>query len=353
MTFDLDQRLRAWVDADLISPQQAAAIRGHEQAGTGPRERRDVGGRRATLVEAIGYLGAALAVVAGGLVIGQYWPQIAPWGRVVLTATLTLAVGAAGAALRGSAQPPVQRLVGLLWFATSVGTAFVVGVAAEGLAGAADRDQWLAVAVAVLVVSAVLHRLWPRSLQLVALAGGTVGTALAAVAYPHAAVAPLAVGLLVWALGVAWVLLAAGGWLLPATTGQVLGLLGVGAGAQAAATGDHIAAGLLLALVSTALVLWAAAAAGSTLLLGFAVAGVVLFVPQAVFHFFGDSLGAPLALLLTGLLLVAAAVGLALLRREIDDGAATGTHPDAAGGAHGRGGGVDGADGRGGGGGGA
>lgn len=270
------------------------------------------------LAETLGYLGAVLTVVAGGLVLSEFWEQITPWGRLLLVGTLTAAVFAAGWVLRTRSEAAVRRLVGVLWFATSVGVGVLAGLAVTD-AGLSDEGSALAVTGAVTVVSAGLYLLRRSALQLVAVSLGIGGVAVTAVLYPRAEPDPLFVGLLLWALGVAWLLLAAGDWLEPRRTAQVLGLLAVGVGCQAGTFGDHAGIAIVLALLTAAALLWRSAVTGDTVVLSFAAAGVFVFAPQAVFEFFSDTIGAPLALLVTGLLLVATAVGLVVLRREISD----------------------------------
>ncbi len=312
MRIVLEERLDVWVREGLVSADQADRIRARE----GRAGRDD--DRRSVLAESIGYLGAALTVVATGLVLGEWWDRIAPWGRLVLALTLTVAVFAAGWVLRHRESGTIRRLTSVLWFATAVGVAASAGLAAEQ-ADLADRATALVVAVCTTVAAAALHRRRPAPLQVVALAAGVIGVAMTALAYPEASVDELYTGLLLWAVGVAFLLLGAGGWLMPPRTTQVVGLLASGVGCQVAAVGEPGAVGLVLALVSAGALLWVATAIADTVLLSFAVAGVFVFAPQAVFEFFADSIGAPLALLLAGLLLVAAAVGLVVLRREITE----------------------------------
>lgn len=315
---DLEGRLDRWVEHGLVSAEQASAIAAWEAGHPAIQQQR--GGT--VLAETVGYLGAVLTVVAGGLVLEEFWERITSWGRLLLVGLLTAAVFAAGWVLRNRAEAAVQRLVGVLWFASSVGIGVLAGLAAND-AAVSEEGSALAVMGAVAVVSAGLYLLRRSTLQLVALSLGLAGTAVAGVLLPRADPDPLFVGLLLWALGVAWLLLAAGGWLEPRRTAQVLGLLGLGVGCQVGAFGAHAGTAIVLGLLTAAVLLWRSAVTGDTVVLSFAAAGVFVFVPQAVFEFFSDTIGAPLALLATGLLLVAAAVGLLLLRREIGDEPAT------------------------------
>lgn len=316
---DLDLQLRRWVADGLIAAEQADAIRRHE-ADLGPTASRPgVQFGISPVVEVVGYVGAALALSAAGLILGEYWDRVTTWGQVALLALVTAIVLLGGALLRDRTDPAVRRLVSLLWFAASVGTALTVGVAFETGLDSADRDTALAISLAVLGISLVVYRQRPAVLQQVALAVGVGGVALSGLSYPQAEVDPLFFGLMLWSLGVAWLLLVHGRWLEPERTAQVMGALAVGIGSQVATAGDSPGFGLLIGLASTVSLIALSLSTASLLLLGMAVVGVVVFVPQTIFHFFGDSLGAPIALLVTGLVLVVGAVGFVPLRQGITE----------------------------------
>ena len=46
-------------------------------------------------------------------------------------------------------------------------------------------------------------------------------------------------------------------------------------------------------------------------------AGIFVFVPQIIFEYFGDTIGVPLALFVTGVVLLGAALLVARLRTEV------------------------------------
>ncbi len=65
------------------------------------------------------------------------------------------------------------------------------------------------------------------------------------------------------------------------------------------------------------------------MLLGVGAVGIFVFVPQVVFQYFGDSLGAPVALLISGAVLIGGAVALSKLMGEIrEDLAEIETHEE-------------------------
>lgn len=75
----LDQQLARWVEHELISPDQAAAVRGAEAAAAEDGSHVE---RSPLLIEAAGYLGGGVIVVAGGLFTARLWSGLATAPRV-------------------------------------------------------------------------------------------------------------------------------------------------------------------------------------------------------------------------------------------------------------------------------
>ncbi len=311
MRVDLDERLDAWLRDGLISPAQADTIRARERELAGADDRTTLA------AEAVGYLGAALALIAGGLVVSRYWDRIESWGQLLLELTVAGVTFLAGWWVRQRPGAAVARLVSLLWAGSVAATAAAVALVGRDLLDLGGPATAVLTGVAVVVVGGALYTLRPRALQQLAILAGVLTAATGAILLPGSEPDAFYPGLLVAGLGIAWFLLGAGGWLTPRTTALVAGGLVAGIGLNIAPSGSHATLGLVLALVVTVAVGVASVTARSTLMLGFAVAGTFVFVPRSVFHFFGDSLGAPFALLLTGLVLIGVAVGSLRLRRDL------------------------------------
>src|SRR5919107_1845953 len=106
---ELGRRVERWVAAGVIGPEQGEAILalegGAAEAGGGPgglKERSGSppadGGRRAVVVEVLGYLGGGLALVAGFVLGAESWAELGYWGRAgVLGAAVTTVLSTAGA----------------------------------------------------------------------------------------------------------------------------------------------------------------------------------------------------------------------------------------------------------------
>lgn len=305
----LDEQLGRWRSEGLISAEQATAIRAFEEPET----------HRIPLVaEVLGYLGGSLALVAIGVLVSQYWSQMELWARLLLVAVLTIVFLAAGWWIRRIENPAVARLKSFLWALGTVGVGLWFGLLADGSFGAEEATVSLIAFGAAAVVATLLWMVNRSMLQQAALFGSIIGVAVSALGeFPH--MPEEFFGLAIWAIGVAWALLAWGLLIAPERTGYVLGSAAMLIGAQAFAVappGD-LGWGLLLGIVTAVALLIAAVAARDTILLGFGAAGIFIFVPQIIFKFFADTIGVPVALFLTGVALLGTALLVARLRVEV------------------------------------
>jgi hypothetical protein len=121
-------------------------------------------------------------------------------------------------------------------------------------------------------------------------------------------------GLLVWGIGLAWACLAWGEVVPPRWTGYALASIALLVGPNIFAIDDLRVVGLALGLITAAALIVAAVTLRTTLLLWFGALGVFVFVPQAIFRFFGDTLGAPVALLISGIVVLASGLVIPRLR---------------------------------------
>jgi hypothetical protein len=325
-TFSRDQVLTALqrLQADgRWSQQQAAALldeldRSTATAPTAPARapQPQLGNR---LAEAAGYVGAVLIGAAGAVLAGQHWAELGRGGRVAILLGVTLVLAATGiavalvrpggsAALRQPAHAVRRRLAS---------TALTISAAtAAGAVGnlVTEHEFLLGTGTAVLVL-AVTQWLAPSAVSETA---GLAAVALlaGAVLEETGAPDPVFLGALV-AVGLAWAALAWTPVLTVPTLGLTLGLgLALYWAAVAAFYGTQPEEGLgivvLVLLVAGGLVgyvrtgRWPLAAAA-------AVALTVL-----VFRLTSDSLGAPVALLLTGLLLLGMGAVVLVRRRSAE-----------------------------------
>lgn len=306
---ELDRRVARWVEAGVIGAEQGEAILALEGEG------REAGGRRrAVVAEVLGYLGGVLAVVAGFVLGAESWDQLGRWGRAGVLAAVTGALLAAGWWLRGSEGRVLPRLASVLWLGAVAGFAGLLAVLLEGRSDDALADPPLGVAAGALVLAVVLYALERRVLQQVALFLTVVATMVAGghrLGWSWETVEGY--GFLV--LGAAWLELGRRGLVGPRRTSEVLGSLALLTGpavldVEAVGPGDW---GLWLGLGLSVALIVAGSALARNVLLGIGAAGMVLFLGMVAGEYWSD-LGAPLAILLVGLGLVAAAVLVARLR---------------------------------------
>jgi hypothetical protein len=207
----------------------------------------------------------------------------------------------------------------VLWLGAVAAFAGLLAVLLGGRSDDAVDDPTLAVAGGALVLAGGLYLVERRVLQPVALFGAAAATLLAAGSKLEASAAGLGGATLV-VLGAAWLELGRRGLVVPRRTSEALGALALVVGCEALATVGRGSTefgvggwGLWLGLGVAVALLVAGSAWRRNVLLGIGAAAIVGFLFQAAARYWQD-LGAPLAILLVGLGLVAVAVVLARLR---------------------------------------
>ncbi len=311
----LQDDLERWRDAGLLDDDQVAAIAEHERSqGTGDR--------RSSLVEAIGYVGAALAVGAVAVFTADAWSRFTLAGQLALVGLLTVVAGGAGIVASRGGTAATQRLGGVLLAAAGVSAGWFAGIVA---ADVVDLDQaGILLAVGITSAAVTLPALLRRpgiALQLIGLAS-VVTVAVGALSLPRLEPDQAWFSLLAWSVAVAWALLGRGGLIRP--TGVAIALGGAAALiAVQVGTFDAPVALLSLGILTGAGLVALAIVDGRTLALVVGSLGLFVMVPQLTFELFGDQIGAPATLLVIGLLLVLLAIGLGRARHELPGPGAT------------------------------
>ncbi|MFA9446506.1 DUF2157 domain-containing protein [Egicoccus sp. AB-alg6-2] len=317
---DLDTSVRAWHRAGLISEQQVSAILAFEASdadGTNPMSGKE---RRGLASEALGYVGAALALGAIVLLFSELWQQLTDGARFTLAAVLAAVLVGAALAIRDVAREPVQRLASLLGAAGVAAAAWAAAIATGDLFDVRNASAGVLVAAVAVAVATPLHLLRPRPLPQLTLLVSVASLLGCLLSLPRLPVDGGWYGLAGIGLGAAWFALAAGGWLPPRRVGEAAGAAVALMACQSTFATLPSATLLFGTLAATALV---ALAVHREELHHLVVGALGLFftMPRLVFEWFGDTIGAPALLLLVGMLLVLLSVGLGRARRHIDDGA--------------------------------
>lgn len=298
--------LQRWVHAGLIDADTAKEI--------GEFEARRKGGRtvgRGT--EAVAYLGVALVLVALGILAVELQDRIEPWGRFAVSMIVSVVLLVVGWLLGRSEEPAFHRAQAFAWF-LAVGTVALAGGVLFGDFVQMDGvDVFLWVSVVALLLATVLWVVRPSSLGMVAMAGSAFLVTSALVGRLET-VPNWSFGVAFAGLGVIWLLLTWGGILEPPTTSYTLSAMGI---LMVGISGGSNMPWPLLGLVASLALMGLSVRLDQIVLVGFGVAGLFVYVPMTIFELFGESTGVPVAMLLTGLVLLGVVVGAVQLRKGV------------------------------------
>lgn len=298
---DLDRMLERWTGADLITTEQAQAIRAaEEQDGRASRA-------IPAVAEVIAYVGAILVLSAGAFIASRIWFDLAVGAQLGLLALTTGVLWAGGWWMRGGHNPVRNRLVTVLWFLSAGGMGWLADVAANDLWNL-EGGYALIIGLTLSLYAGFLYLYRRTSLQQIALAGG--------VAFLCGGLSDIIggddlFGLILWGAGAAWIALTRVGVLTPRRTGFALGAIGALAGSEAVVI-DFFEGldgwGLALGLVSAAALLYLSVSFAEMVLLAFGTVGLFIFLLQIIGEYLADGLGGPLALLVAGIALLVVAL---------------------------------------------
>jgi hypothetical protein len=274
------------------------------------------------VVEALGYLGAVLAVVAGFIALRQVWPTISPGAGLIFAGVAATALLLVGIMLPAHDHPAFGRLRSSMWLASTASLAAFAGLITGPSfwnMGPASRPL---VTEAAVTVYAVL--LWWRSrvtLQHLAIFAGTVALGGTAIVQIWPSSLPWRPGLGLWMLSLLWGIAVHRGYLVPRTAGYVAAGIGLLVGAQLTM---GLPAGQLLALATVAGLLAAGVALRRVLLLGLGALGAIVIVPQVAIRYLPNGAAAATAVFAVGLVILGVALWLAKARMKAQP-AASGT----------------------------
>jgi uncharacterized membrane protein len=300
---DLDR----WVGAGLIDPGTAEAIEQYEERRSSER-----GIGRG--MEAMAYLGSALVLIAVSLLAIEFWDEIEPWGRLALSAGATTILVGVGWLLGRSEEPAVDRAQAFAWFLAPFGVALTVTVAATDLADLDSQDVFLYVASISFVAAVLLWWFRKSVLQVIAMGLGAYATVIASIARIDSA-PDWAFGLSFAAVGAAWLFLTWIGALRPRRTSYAI----AGIGLLLVSFPEALEMPWpLVGLVAGVALMGVSVLLEENVLLGLGVVGLFVYIPMTIFELFGETIGVPFALLITGLVLLGVVLGTLRLRKRTE-----------------------------------
>jgi hypothetical protein len=313
-----------------MTPDQAERIRAFEGAAASPEASAP---GLSPAIEAIAYLGVVLALAA----MFAAWGQLDEGtGRVMLTGLSTLGLALAGWVLGRGPDTSFRRLGATLWLLATGTVAFAT---ADSYLAASETEDLpdvasFGVGVSMAVVGWLGYAFRPHAVTHLAAFAGTAAAGVGLALWIAGDDEPASMGVALFVLGAIWYRLA-----------DRLASPAVG---KAMATFALVLAPLFVRFItiddsdaptSFALLLGVGVAAVTTALGirargwgGLAIGGVALFCysTAAIVHFFGDTLGAPVALLLAGVLMLGVAVVVTRLRGRGRPGASGSAPPPTA-----------------------
>lgn len=303
--------LETWVADQLITREQADRILAHRNvlvhaqpaAQEPPRERTPL------IVEALGYLGGVIILVASILIASLYWDQVGTSARLVIVGAVAGVLLTAGFAVPERLVEVGLRLRSVLWLLSTGAFAGFLGLLGADALNLAGKDVFLLISSG---VAAYATGLWLLGRTLVQRLAMMVGVMLTAAALTNElGVSDELPGFAVWGVALIWLLLGWGGVAEPRRFVMVFGATGMFIGAL---TTIPTYAGIVLALVTAVAVVTTAVLFRDLLLLAVGAIGTLLVLPSAVIELFPGDLAAPIVMLAVGALLVGA--GLFIARRR-------------------------------------
>lgn len=309
---DVVDHLNEWVGEGLLSADQATAIRSYEE-GSSP-------GRPTAILEVLGYVGAVFVLVAGLLIVIDLWPDMSRVSRVAMAGTAAIVLIAAGLIVTRADHPRIRRVGSALLLLSLVPTGVAIGLIAESRVG--EEAASLYGFAAATIVGLLLYL---RDRQNVAQHAGlfvaTMGTVLLATVVNDNAEEWLP-GLLLLLAGVGWIVLASFEALPPRTLGEVFGGIGALFGSISLVSSlnweENDAALVVMAgLIGVAVVAIVIGVAKDRIFVVVSgMVGLIIFLPWLINEALGENIGAPIALLVAGTLLIGSAVYLSKRRRR-------------------------------------
>ncbi len=309
VTMSLDvgaDHLDLWVREGFISADQAREIRDYEQGTV-------VAPHRPTAVlEVLGYVGAVFVLVAGLLLVMDLWPDMSRAARIGLAASAAAVLTGAGLVVVRAEHFRVRRVGSALLLLALPPAGVAVGLIVDT---SADEDAavLMAFVTATILGLALYVRDRQSAAQHLGLFLASMGTVLFAVTMVED-FQEWVPGLMLFVAGVGWIVLASIGVLMPRSLGEIVGTIASLFGSiTMVASLDFDESGAVILVMSLAV-------AVSLIAVGFGVAkdrilvvvggmiGLIIYLPWLINEALGENVGAPIALLVAGTLLIGSAV---------------------------------------------
>lgn len=309
-------KVQHWVEAGIITADQAREILARETPQSTVAVPQVGQPRQANTVEILGYIGAALVLIAGVILVSDAWGEMTRVTRIAVSGVAGLVLAGAGLVAIRTGISVLIRIGRVSLMLAPVPIAVAVGWFVGGFASS-DLATFFSF-VAAFGFSTWWYLLAPSAPQHVALFVSAFGTVVSAiiVLLPDGNWGWV-VGLAVLTLGGVWVYLSGSGRLIEEPLGEVFGIVSWLIGelivlgsveSHSERTGEL----LLTVYVAVAVVMTTLGvkSARTSLLVG-GMLGLLFFLPLLLHLLFGETIGIPLAFLVGGSILIGSALFLA------------------------------------------
>jgi hypothetical protein len=201
----LDQRIDTWVEAGLISHDEALAVQDYEHAAAASTHDEPPPAVLGLFAEVGAYVGILLALAGAIVALQPNWRDVPLVAQLGLAACVAIVGFACGTWLVQIDEAATRRLGGVLWVLGSAGAALGSALVIDALEPA--RDAWTALAAgfALLTTGLVLWRNLERPLQLATwMAGAAAALGASGVLL---GLDPWQIGIIGWMLAAGWLVL--------------------------------------------------------------------------------------------------------------------------------------------------
>lgn len=301
---NVSEHLERWLKAGVIDDVVAGRIRAYEQRDEKPANAPEF--ERPSILEALVYLGLVVVAVGAIALIGNSWDELQEWSRIAVVGVPSLAMLAVGAAFRSMDQPAMRRGGQAAWLVSVALFAGTLAVAFDQFSDLDDnRNAFIIITTATLLYAVTLWAIEPSYAQVLTVGGATFFMAQAAGSLPDE--------FSVEVVAVTGVLLSSTALVLgefnvmqprPAVR-LVFGLIALVtsymASFETALAWEFFV--FAIAAIFIAVGVWRS----SFIFLMLGVAGSFIGLVTFMFAHFSKELGAPLALIISGAMLLAAA----------------------------------------------
>lgn len=309
---DAREHLERWREAGLIDEATAGRVLEFE---AGRRQATAVKDEdRPGVLEALAYLGVAVAAVGAVALAAERWDELRSWARTAAVAVPALLALLAGIAMQQVPEAGIKRGGQVAWLAATALFAAAIAVIFEEYGdGAGDRDLLLLNGLAVMLLALVLWASAPSPAQVLGVGGALVFLGMAIGQWPDDFETQLA-GMSIFAVAVAVLVAAEAGLFAPLAAARlVFGALAAFGPYFAGLDGSILWAETLVFAVGGALCVLSIVRASFTYMV-VGVTAIFTGLVTFVFEHFSEELGAPVALLLSGGLLIAGVLILSQVR---------------------------------------